>query len=353
MVDMRKKSIENEAIHSRSLAYNRQLQLGSALGNTLSTQSIHIPEGAMLLENGNVIFSFHAPEAKSVSVTMYSGTHQLSKDNKGLWSAQIKMRPGFHPVFFRIDDVEVINPMAPIGFGWSKPINCVDVPGEESAFYLMQEVPHGCVVQDFFPSKATGQIESCITYLPPGYFTGSGEYPVLYLQHGHGENEQCWVHQGKVNFIADNLIAESKAVPCIIVMNNGMVQVGSGDERHMDAELFEKLLLNDCIPFIENRYRVKKDSYHRGMAGLSMGSMQTSIITFKHPDMFSWVGLFSGFVRMFVSGYEKNKHLRLLDDKERFISSFHLFFRAIGKRDNLIDYFENDSKLLEEKNLMP
>ena len=101
----------------------------------------------------------------------------------------------------------------------------------------------------------------------------SGEYPVLYLQHGHGENEQCWVHQGRVNFIMDNLIAAGKAEPCIVVMNNGMVQKDENGVRVLDQTMIERLLLEDCIPFIESHYRVRTDKWSRAMAGLSMGSM--------------------------------------------------------------------------------
>ena len=245
--------------------------------------------------------------------------------------------------------------MAPIGFGASRPINYADIPQPEEDFYLCKDVPHGSVVQEYYYSATTGTMKSCLVYTPAGYMKEtSGEYPVLYLQHGHGENEQCWVHQGRVNFIMDNLIAAGKAEPCIVVMNNGMVQKNENGVRVLDQTRIERLLLEDCIPFIESHYRVRTDKWSRAMAGLSMGSMQTSIVTMKHPDMFGYAGVFSGFVGPFNKANAENSYIQLLDDREKFTQSFRVFFRACGDEDLVaLERFEADRALFEEKGLAP
>ena len=138
-------------------------------------------------------------------------------------------------------------------------------------------------------------LKSCLVYTPAGYMKDDTQtYPVLYLQHGTGENEKCWVHQGRANFILDNLIAEGKMPPCVVVMNNGMVQREQEGLRVLETNAITRLLLEDCIPYIQSHYRVRTDKWSRAMAGLSMGSMQTSMVTLGHPDLFGYAGVFSG-----------------------------------------------------------
>ena len=187
-------------------------------------------------------------------------------------------------------------------------------------------------------------------------------YPVLYLQHGHGENETGWTEEGRVNFIMDNLIKEGKARPCIIVMNNGMVQVKNTEgKRLVDHTVFPKYLTEDVIPYIDRKYRTIKDRSGRAMAGLSMGSIQTSITAFTHSEYFSYIGLFSGFLRDFIQGdrimdmiqREKasDEHLKALDYKEKFEKDFKIFFRAMGKEDIFIQKFMEEDELLDKKGI--
>lgn len=347
----------NCAITSTSGSFDPQLPLGKEVGTALHSSGEGIvPPGIMMLEGGKMRLNFMAGTARSVTAELHRSTYELEKGADGLWTAVVDGGDGgFCPVTFFVDGVEVLNPLAPIGFGASRPINYADIPQENNDFFLCKDVPHGSVTQEFYASKTTGTVKSCLVYTPAGYMKeASGEYPVLYLQHGHGENEQCWVHQGKANFILDNLIAEGKMTPCIVVMNNGMVQKEEDGLRVLDPERIEQLLLTDCVPFIESRYRVKTGKWSRAMAGLSMGSMQTSAVTLSHPDMFGYAGVFSGFVSPRKSRFEGRDFLKALDDKEKFQRDFKVFFRGCGVDDGVaIEAFRADSAMFAEKGLAP
>ena len=184
---------------------------------------------------------------------------------------------------------------------------------------------------------------------------------MLYLQHGHGENEVGWTASGKVNFILDNLIAEKKAVPMVVVMSNGMVQTLNGNgKRIVYFRLFEKQLLMDIIPYAEEKFRIGRTKKMRAMAGLSMGSLQTSITGFDHPGYFSSLGIFSGFVSDMIQGspldmvqreVSKNEHMKILDDADMFNSIFDVYFRAMGDQDPFWEHFDHDDQILKEKGI--
>ncbi len=347
----------NCAITDTSASFDPQLPLGKEAGTALAFEGKLLPPGICVTEDGKMVLSFLAPQAASVSAEVHRQRYELEKDIDGLWTAVVEGGTGgFCPVAFYVDGAEVLNPMAPIGFGASRPINYADIPQPDRDFFLYrEEVPHGSVTQEYYPSKVAGCVRSCLVYTPPGYMKGGREeYPVLYLQHGHGENEQCWVHQGRANFILDNLIAQGKAVPCIVVMNNGMVQKVEDGLRVLDIEKLTDVLLQDCLPFIESRYRVRTSKWDRAMAGLSMGSMQTSVTTLSHPELFGYAGVFSGFVASHKGRYQNSPHLAELDNKEKFEQDFKVFFRACGDTDFVaLDSFKRDGELFAEKGLAP
>ncbi len=310
--------------------------------------------GMELVDEGHYRLSFYAPEARSVAVQIIFDRHPMERDETGHWTVVLPMGSGgWQTIGFWVDGVNVINPMVNVGFGSSAPCNYVDLPQQED-FYHLKQVPHGAVTRVYYPSTVTGRTESCLVYTPAGYLTGEECYPVLYLQHGHGENETCWVHQGRVNFIADNLIAQGKAAPCVIVMNNGMTQVPDPrGGRRIDPMAFQEVLVKDCIPFIEKTFRVIPDKEHRAMAGLSMGSAQTSVLTMERPDLFAWAGIFSGFVQMPGLLAEYSAHMEALKEPDTFRRQYRLFFRAIGSEDVFLDFFRSDSKLLADAGLSP
>ncbi|MDR0974800.1 MAG: hypothetical protein LBL80_03800 [Ruminococcus sp.] len=344
----------NSALTETAIAFDPQIQLGG-----YSNQSWKIPEG-IELESDYAILKFYAPTAKSVAVRRYYSEGpltELTPGDDGIWTLKIPSQgERYSPLFFEVDGVYVLNPMSEIAWSHGHPINIIDFPHKGNDYYMCKDVPHGTVARDIYYSEICNCYKGCEVYTPPGYNTGEGkDYPVLYLQHGFGENESGWTHLGKINFIMDNLLAQGKAVPCIIVMNNGMVQTQNGNgTRHWDAMKLESVLVNECIPFIDSHYRTETDKWHRAMAGLSMGSMQTSVTTLSHPELFGYAGIFSGFLGKLPGiGDDDNSHFLALDDKKALFENYKLFFRCMGDEDDFIGQFNDECKMLREKGLAP
>ena len=302
-------------------------------------------QGYEYLPDGRVMVRLKAPGAKEVVLDQFGTLHPLARISDELWEGTVSLGRGFQYFFLKIDGNEVLSPYLPIGYGCCRPMNFLDVPVPgEAEWGDLAGVPHGAVTRHYFHSQVTGKEEICLVYTPASY-DPQKKYPVLYLQHGYGENETGWVYQGHVGRIADRLLAEGKMQEMLIVMGNGMT---SGDAPHMARMLFPEVLLRDLIPFIEARYPVYTDKAHRAMAGLSMGSYQTSITTLTHPELFAYAGLFSGFLR-FPRGGEAEKHLALLDDPAAFKAAFRVFYRAMGTEDNFFEAFRSDDELIAQK----
>jgi len=345
----------NAALYETAVAFDPQLPMGGGfIGGAI------IPAGIEFVRGNNAVLRFHAPNAKTVAVRLgYSEGPKVEmvKQKDGVWTATLDSeRAKYSAIFFVVDGTYVLNPMAPIGWSHAHPINIIDFPFEGADYFLLKDVPHGTVARDYYFSKTCGCYKSCLVYTPPDYTLGKWDkLPVLYLQHGYGENETSWVHLGKVNWIMDNLLLEGKAEPCVIVMNNGMVQTEQSDgSRDWDPMTIEKLLLDDCIPYIEKHYRVASDKWRRAMAGLSMGSMQTSVTTLQHPELFGYAGIFSGFLgKIGEPGKVENSHFAILEDKQKMFDSYKLFFRCIGEADQYIGQFKSEAAMLKEKGLAP
>ncbi|GHV43281.1 hypothetical protein FACS189490_13390 [Clostridia bacterium] len=349
----------NPALTETAVAFDPQMPVGGIFGGEKIT-----PPGVTYLDGERAVLRFYAPTANTVAVRigwLGGAKVDMEKQEEGIWTVTVggdELERGgdlYSAIFFEVDGVYVLNPMAPVAWGHAHHINAIDLPGGAD-YYHLKDVPHGTVTRDYYFSKSCNCVKSCLVYAPPGYMSGKGEnLPVLYLQHGYGENETSWVHLGKVNFIMDNLIAEGKAAPCLIVMNNGMVQTEHGDgTRDWNVMSIERLLTEDCDPFIESNYRAAKGKWSRAMAGLSMGSMQTSVTTLNHPDFFGYVGIFSGFLGLLGDpATVQNDHFKAFDDKPALFSAYKLFFRCIGDRDQFLDHFNAESTMLKEKGLRP
>lgn len=305
-----------------------------------------VPEGYHLNSEEHLVFHLHYPNASVVQVQLLGNeTKVLTLCRSGdLWTGSCAITPGFYATVISVDGNEVLSDALPITFSSNKPMNMIHVP-EKDDVIIPDNCPHGSVVIDYLQSNVSGRLERIYVYLPPDYHASDKRYPVLYLQHGHGENETAWVTQGRMNFIADNLIAKGKSVPSIVVMCNGMMTVEEKEGVRLDyAEGFSRMLVDEVIPFIESRYRTYTDSTHRAMAGLSMGSLQTSIVTLHYPDMFSYVGLFSGFVQDMLGSYMDHLTTQKL---EKYRNRFKVYFRAMGEKDVFFDHFLSDDALLE------
>jgi enterochelin esterase-like enzyme len=245
---------------------------------------------------GRVKFRIVAPEARSIGVS-FKDSSAFSKGEDGAWYGYTRpLDEGFHYYTIKIDGAEVPDPASMMFFGAMRWGSAVELPAKDQEFYALKNVPHGQLREIFFHSKSTDSQRRAFVYTPPGYDQNPDQrYPVLYLQHGWGENEYGWGVQGRAREIMDNLIAENRAKPFIIVMTYGMTNdTKPGGLRNFDITAFETVLVKELVPYVDAGFRTLADQPHRAMAGLSMGGMETKTITLKHPETFSHIGLFSG-----------------------------------------------------------
>lgn len=245
---------------------------------------------------GRVRFRIVAPDAQNVTVS-FRDSSAFTKGEDGAWVGYTRpLDEGFHYYTINIDGAEVPDPNSMYFFGAMRWGSGVEVPAKDQEFYAVKEVPHGQLREVLFFSKSTDTTRRAFVYTPPGYDANlETRYPVLYLQHGWGENEYGWGAQGHANLIMDNLIAEGRAKPFIIVMTYGMTnEIQFGGLRNFDISHFETVLVDELIPYIDANFRTLSDRSNRAMAGLSMGGMETKMITLRNLDKFSHIGLFSG-----------------------------------------------------------
>ncbi len=245
---------------------------------------------------GRVRFRVHAPDAKSVACT-FRESSEFIKDDTGNWTGYTrKLDEGFHYYELIIDGAHVPDPNSKYYFGAMRWGSGVEIPAHDRDFYALKKVPHGQIRDVLFFSESTQQDRRAFIYTPPGYDQNQElRYPVLYLQHGWGENEYGWSVQGHAGLILDNLIAEDNVEPFIVVMTYGMTNdVRMGGMPNFDIKHFETVLVDELVPYVDDNFRTLSDQPNRAMAGLSMGSMETKSITMRNLDKFSHIGLFSG-----------------------------------------------------------
>lgn len=245
---------------------------------------------------GRVKFRIVAPEAKTVGVTFRDST-EFVKGEDGAWIGYTRpLDEGFHYYAIKIDGAEVPDPNSQYFFGANRWGSAVEVPAHDRDFYAAKNVPHGQVREILFHSNSTNSERRAFVYTPPDYDQSPQKrYPVLYLQHGYGENEYGWSVQGHAGLVMDNLFAEQKIAHFIIVMTYGMTNdVRMGGMRDFDIQPFQTVLCDELIPYVDAHFRTLADQPNRAMAGLSMGGMETKTITLKKPELFSHIGLFSG-----------------------------------------------------------
>jgi GH35 family endo-1,4-beta-xylanase/enterochelin esterase-like enzyme len=251
---------------------------------------------------GYVRFRVEAPDAKAVTVSLGLGGRggtKLRKTYDGSWvgTTEGPMDEGFHYYHLTVDGGTLNDPGALNYYGSCRWESGIEIPAHDQDFYASRmDVPHGNVQQVLFPSASTNTVRRAFVYTPPTYGKNKKErFPVLYLQHGWGEDETAWSNQGHANLIMDNLIAEGKCAPFIIVMTYGMTNdVKFGGLQQFTAEEFEKVLVDELVPYVDANFLTKADKQHRAMAGLSMGGFETKLITLRRPEVFGYYGLLSG-----------------------------------------------------------
>jgi len=263
-------------------------------------------EPPVIHDDGRVTFRIDAPNAKNLQIDVKGKTSNANdrkpfdmvRDPEGTWVFTSEpLDPGFHYYLLFIDGYKFADNSNPLYFGWRRPTNGVEIPDPNLGIYLPRNVPRGEIrVLPYF-SNLTQSWREVRVYTPPHYEKNlQRRYPVLYLQHGSGENETSWGNQGRAGTILDNLISEGRGVPMIVVMEEGYAHTPNAglDDRGQPINRFETLLVEETIPLIEDRYRVIANKDHRAIAGLSMGGGQALRIGLGNLDTFSYIGCFSG-----------------------------------------------------------
>ncbi len=304
---------------------------------------------AKTLPDGKTRITYYNPDAKSVAVKggggSMPGTYPMTRDEDGYWTADLDLVPGIHVHRYLVDGAVVSNPQMPYCFCAGEPANFLETVGEDSAWYLMQDVPHGDLRMEYYRSSWTGRWKVCWIYTPAGYEENTDEkYPVLYLQHGAGEDETGWIDMGRTNLILDNMIAAGECEKMLVVMNSGW---SFRDEADNAAGIsgFEQELLDDCIPFVESHYRVKTDRENRAMAGLSMGSFQAQRIVLGHLDRFAWLGA----IITWLDPSRQGDAAAVLDDIPLLNEKLKVFFASNGDHEAQAPQTREAIRALSEK----
>ena len=291
----------------------------------------------------SVEFDVAAPEAKAVSVDICGTVYPLNKRDDGSWRGMTEpLEPGFHYYYLVVDGVRLPDPNSTLFFGSGVESSCIEIPEAGVDFYLEKDVPHGEVRMQRYWSPSLNQWRVCYVYVPAEYLqNGDKRYPVVYIQHGGGEDETGWFRQGRTDIIMDNLIAAKKAVPMLVVADYG--QAGN----------FEKILLEETIPMIDKNYRTIPDPKHRAMCGLSFGGGQSWSIGLKHPEVFSSIGVFSSgmFGGVGAGAYApfsvESQLPELLADPDAFNAAHDVFYISCGEGDPRIEHTRNAAEAIK------
>jgi len=308
----------------------------TVLGTPASTniRSIKYPQ---ILPDNRVSFRIKAPDAQKVQIDL-GKKYDMVRDTGGYWIATTEtISDGFHYYSLLIDGVALADPASETFYGMGRMASGIEIPSVNGSFYAMKDVPHGDIRIKKYFSRVTNSWRQFYIYTPPGYDNSINEkYPVLYILHGGGEDERGWATQGKTDLILDNLIADSKAKPMLVVMVDGNLSSGGLAGFNENAlRTFENELKQSVIPFVEKNYRTETDAKNRALAGLSMGGLQTLYAGIKNTNMFSYLGVFS-------SGWFANRP-ELADPQYDFMktnattinSNLKSFWIAVGGKEDI------------------
>lgn len=269
--------------------------------------------------DSRVTFRFNAPKAQKVQVSIANVAYDMVKGDDGVWTYTSEPQDkGYHNYWMIVDSAIVLDPATDAFIGYGHMCNGFEIPDPDGSFYDLKDVPHGNVLIKNYFSKTIKAWRHMFVYTPPGYETNtSTRYPVLYLQHGGGEDERVWIEMGRTNVILDNLIAEGKVRPFIVVMETsaaykpgevppqpprprpagerqGQPAPGARPRMLFSFDTYKEVMINDLIPFIDGNFRTLSDGSNRAMAGLSMGGMVTRTVTLANLPEFAYIGIFSG-----------------------------------------------------------
>lgn len=328
----------------------KKLLTCAILATTLSAtaQDYVVPETAIsaagyprILSDNSVEFKIRATDASGITLSLDKDA-KFEKQADGTWMAHTKpLVEGFHYYWFNINGIDYSDPASNSYYGCGRMCSAIDIPEKGCDIYAIKDVPHGEVHIVTYYSKLRKKNFDLWVYTPAGYAQCDKRYPVLYLQHGGGEDESGWIRQGKTNFIMDNLIAEGKAKEMIIVMSNGTIP-GRGGYSREGMKGFEQEMFESVIPFVDRNFRTLADREHRALSGLSMGGGQTFFVGLPNPQMFSAVGIFSTGV---FGGIQNQNDFDaeaalpgLLSNAKQVNKDFNVFYISVGTDDPRITH---------------
>ena len=306
----------------------------SPLGIPAST-NVRRVKYPQVLPDSRVVFRIKAPYAKKVQIDLVK-KYDLIRDSEGVWEATTdSISEGFHYYSLLIDSVAVADPASETFYGMGRMASGIEIPFKGGEYYAIKDVPHGDIRIKRYFSTVTRSWRRFYIYTPPGYDSNTNEkFPVLYLLHGGGEDERGWATQGRTDLILDNLIAQGKAKPMLVVMPDGNPALpGFGEDN---LRMFEAELKRCVIPAVENNYRAATDSKNRALAGLSMGGLQTLYIGINNTDMFSALGVFSsGWIMPMQSGLADAQYSLMMKNADKINGNLKLFWISMGGKEDI------------------
>ncbi|MCF2446914.1 esterase [Dyadobacter sp. CY345] len=296
--------------------------------------------------NNTVTFKYYSKNAQKVMVSgeFLDAPQAMNKDTSGIWSITIgPVKPEIYPYSFEVDNVQISDPNNTYLFANERfKRSILEIPGKTPLVHSLQNVPHGKISYRYYQSKTLGTTRRILVYTPPGFDpNGTKKYPVLYLIHGGSDTEETWTKVGRANLIADNLIAQGKAVPMIIVMPYGNV-------RPAPIPDFTKDVVNDIIPFVESNYPALVDSKRRAVAGFSVGGGQTLNIGLTNTDKFAYICSYAPYTS--TEEFQKN-FSNYSPDANKINSQLKLFTISVGTEDFLFESVKKNIAMFEEKKI--
>ncbi|QDH81069.1 esterase [Echinicola soli] len=299
-----------------------------------------------IMPDGRAKFKVKAPKADNVQLDLEK-KYPMAKNKEGEWEVTTDpLGEGFHYYSLLIDGVAVADPASETFYGMGRMASGIEVPFKGDDYYAVKDVPHGEVRRVRYYSSVLRSLRSFFLYTPPGYDQDTDrEYPVLYILHGGGEDERGWAQQGKTDLILDNLIAEGKSSPMLVVMPDGNMPVAAFEERGL--QLFENELKNAIIPHMEKHYRVLEGAENRALAGLSMGGIQTLYVGINNTDLFSCLGVFSsGWISQRQSTIAEGQYGFMKENTEKINNDLSLLWISMGGEEDIAH--DNCEKMLGE-----
>ncbi|TDE17325.1 alpha/beta hydrolase-fold protein [Dyadobacter psychrotolerans] len=326
---------------------NASLSKYTMLGTRAET-NIRSAQYPQILPDNRVVFRLKAPQAQKVQIDL-GKKYEMAKDTGGYWSVTTdSIGKGFHYYSLLVDDLAVVDPASETFYGMGRMASGIEIPYRNGGYYAQKDVAHGDMRIKKYQSNTMGNWREMYVYTPPGYDKSAEKYPVLYLLHGGGEDQRGWANQGKTNLILDNLIAEEKAKPMVIVMLDGNMG-GSGGIAGFNENVlksFENELKQSAIPFVENNFRVETDAKNRALAGLSMGGLQTLYAGIKNTGMFSSLGVFSSGWFSNNTALTEPQYAFMKTNAEKINSNLKNFWISMGGQE---DIAYNNCKIMRAK----